>query len=471
MKWVVIVLFCLVPSTVYAVICMVMLGQYAYAPALWLAVMAMEFLFFFSLGAFCAMCAGNKLGMTAVYLLLNFLAPLLYLFADSLLVPLLHGISLNLEDMYLLSPVLHLSNSFFADVYDYSIFHPEIGMWIYAGVVAVLGLGFAALALVLYRKRKLEAAGDFIALKPVGPVFLVFFTLFVGTVFKLVADGDEILEIAFLAVGLILSFFLGKMLLQRTVRVFRGKDWLHFGIFTLAFLSVILLTWLDPIGLTRFVPKAKNVQSVTISNGNTQQWSHNPKSVTLTDEDQIQDVVDIHKTFTASRIEEGSGTFTITYKLKGGTTVTRVYDIAEGTEEAEAMRTYFSSWQYIFRTDNWTSVLQNARCVYVDYSTQQLLVGPQWVISDHYQFSDGYTEKIVTDTTDNQELYDLLWAIKDDCEAGRLAQDPYPVNYDLTIAIQMRNDDTFYLYIPRGYKFEDMAVLQLVDQLYSRKFA
>lgn len=49
-----------------------MWGSYAYGALLWLALMVLEFLFFFGIGAFSVMCAGTKLSAAAVYALIQY---------------------------------------------------------------------------------------------------------------------------------------------------------------------------------------------------------------------------------------------------------------------------------------------------------------------------------------------------------------------------------------------------------------
>ena len=59
------------------------------------------------------------------------------------------------------------------------------GMWTYIAICTAIGIGLMALALLLYRRRRLECAGDFIAVKPLGPIFSVIFTLTAGCIFAL----------------------------------------------------------------------------------------------------------------------------------------------------------------------------------------------------------------------------------------------------------------------------------------------
>lgn len=48
--------------------------------------------------------------------------------------------------------------------------------WSYLWICAGVGVLLLTAALLLYRRRKLETAGDFIAVKPLEPVFLVMYS-------------------------------------------------------------------------------------------------------------------------------------------------------------------------------------------------------------------------------------------------------------------------------------------------------
>ena len=159
-------LMCLIPNLLGAVISATMLGQYAYLAYLWLAVMVLEFICFFGIGAFCALCAGNALGAAAVYGLLNFLAVLVAWLCKCFYEPVLFGVTIDLGFLTVFCPVLTLSNSFVTlwPNGGLAVFKGfETGNWIYLGIAAFAGLVLWGLGLLIYRKRKLETAGDLIS--------------------------------------------------------------------------------------------------------------------------------------------------------------------------------------------------------------------------------------------------------------------------------------------------------------------
>ena len=71
-------LFAIIPAVVAGSVTAVLMGQYAYMALIWQATSLLQFFFFFGLAVFSAMCAGKRLGMIAIYGILNFLSVLIY---------------------------------------------------------------------------------------------------------------------------------------------------------------------------------------------------------------------------------------------------------------------------------------------------------------------------------------------------------------------------------------------------------
>ena len=88
-----------------------------------------------------------------------------------------------------------------------------------------VGLALLVGALLLYRTRHLERAGDFIAFKPMKPMFLAVYALCVGCVlfylaYEISGTGTGYF---FFAIGLLLGYFTGKMLLERSLADMQGN--------------------------------------------------------------------------------------------------------------------------------------------------------------------------------------------------------------------------------------------------------
>lgn len=255
-------------------------------PLLWFAGSNLQFLFFFGLAAFCAMCAGSRFGMAVVYGILNFFSILIYLLVDQLYTPLLKGVTTMSGPFELLCPVWQILNRRCVDFKRVEtgriithapgaeereyIGHLEIVQegWLYIAVVAVIGILLLVLARQIYKKRHLECAGDFLAVRWLEAPFQVVFTVLCAAAFQGVfmvffgvrTDTVNILHI----IGLIVGWFGGRMLLERSTRVFRVKNLVGFGLVTAVMALSLYVTHLDPLGIETWIPKVGETRSATL---------------------------------------------------------------------------------------------------------------------------------------------------------------------------------------------------------------
>ena len=154
----------------------------------------LEFICFFGMAAFAAMCTANRFTMAAGYGLLNAGAMIAYWLIDTVYTPMLYGVITPVALMWNLTPMYHMSERSFvetrANLYDLRKLYGErlegavaqftiTDQWWHLYLVAGIGIVFALLALVLYKKRDLECAGDAVAFRWLVPVFEVLCAVFV----------------------------------------------------------------------------------------------------------------------------------------------------------------------------------------------------------------------------------------------------------------------------------------------------
>jgi hypothetical protein len=181
-----------------------------------------------------------------------------------------------------------------------------------------------------------------------------------------------------MAVGLLVGFFICRMLLERTIKVFSKKNWLQLVAFCLVVAFSFGLTAFDVFGVTSHIPDTKNVKSVTIADTYLSEYRLDDLSLeqpqqeaalvpvmvdpyysyskegmmTLTKADDIETIRQIHQLL----IDEGDAfengtqnylTVTLHYVLKNGSTITRYYRTARNSPAMEKMVQYTSSPQFI----------------------------------------------------------------------------------------------------------------------------
>lgn len=301
------VLFAIVPNVlVYSLAALMVPGEIAAAPLMTLAAGCLQYLFYLGAALVAVQLAGNRMGMVLAYGMLNFFSILVYWFCAEVFTPLTYGTEANVNWMANICPtVVMYRGSYFIPLEHYldtptaSIYYYDGmergGLWVPAMVCALVGVGLIALAQFLYRRRKLESAGDLLAYPGLAPVFLVMNTLMVAAFIHLgvsLMDFEAVSQYFFLPLGLIVGYVSGLMLLRRTTRVFRKRLLLPLaGILVLCALTVCGI-YTDAFRVIRRVPQENQVMSVTVEpvNGN-----YGRKPLEVTDREKIQAILSYHR--------------------------------------------------------------------------------------------------------------------------------------------------------------------------------
>jgi hypothetical protein len=255
----------------------------------------------------------------------------------------------------------------------------------------------------------------------------------------------------FLFIGLAVGWFAGKMLLERTPRVFRKKNLLRCGILLAVSGLTIVAALLDPFGIENWVPSADKVTSVSISDGS---YRYPQNTVTMERKEDIAHIIAIHQaaleehhqgyphgyTFETAYKElitadsvyvstdmeyipldmEHYSHFTISYQLTNGRTVKRYYRIWLGDEHGEYLRSVFSTPEAIFGYDEDLSrfLSENTR----------LSVRDTW---------EG-NETVIRSQANLTGLYDAILA---DCRLGTMAQ---------AWTFHHQDDSFYWIYLENG---------------------
>ena len=342
--------FSLVPNAVIALGLFSLLGEFWFVSLFWMAAMTLEFIFFFGLAVLSMLCTGNRFAMVAVYGILNFLSILVLWFIKTVFEPLIYGFYVSSEPFALLSPVVHLAGwehtyVCFEKISGVRVFTGLGDGWGYLLIIAGVGLALGLLALLLYRRRALETAGDFIAVRPLAPVFCVVYTLTVAAVFAEFGNIFTNEYLGFFVVGFFVGYFTAQMLLRRTVKVFTGRVFLGCAVFAVALFASVGLTKLDPAGYAYWVPDPEQVKSVALSDG----YDHTDPDDWLQVESfrDIEAITQLHRDVTEKLGKypgEDTVSLSLRYTLKNGRQVTRVYEYGV---PADGVKEFFSRAEYV----------------------------------------------------------------------------------------------------------------------------
>lgn len=418
------VLFSLVPNLLVTGISALMLWEYAYMALIWLAVSTLQYLFFFGTAVLAATCAGNLLGSIAIYGITHLATLFVGVVAQLLYQPLLYGVRLDMDKIYHFFPLNEMSGfdyATFKEYYEYKQPYIEFTglegeQWLYVGICAAVGVLALLLAGVVYRRRNLESAGDFISLKPLAPLFLLVATVGAGAFLYMFSDLMGNKTYLFLVLGMVIGYFAGKMLLERSLKVFGKKSLLMLGGLLLVVGGSLGLTWLDPLGVTTYVPKGESIEAAYIVGADKGLYMtdsifssyldiEEDRGFQIIDAKELEEFQSFHRQLIHYRPSKNDGILCdvrIQYKLKNGRTVTRYYEVGRDTLLGEKAGKYFNDMRYIFEVND-TAVLYDAF---------------EAVAIDIYESVYNISFKL----TDSQEIAGLLDAIAADCEAGTMAQ-------------------------------------------------
>ena len=416
--------FSLVPNALMAILALPVmnLGAGWTAVPLWLLAAQLQYLFFFGMAVLCVMLSGNRLGQLALYALVQFGGLLVYWLVSRVYEPMLHGIQINGERFYPLCPAAEISQ--FGEIFlidyeritdymnvfsHYEVYGVAAGEgWGYMAICAVVGMVALIGALALYRRRKLECAGDFVAFSATEPVVLVLVTVFAGIFFHLFGDVFGLsIQYVLLGAGVTVGYFGGLMLLERTTRVFRKKTVLGFVAVVVSFVLSLGITYLDPLGLTRYQPKAEKVESTTVSDSYSI-LRHSDSCFTVTDPADIDALLGVHAACidrsATDNVERHPDAYRISihleYTLKNGKSVHRIYHIIPESDAGQVLKTYFTT----------------PECV-LGFGREQVPEMAKYIFSI---YTDGKSTNI--HDLEGLDLEGLLYAMVADCVAGNMVQ-------------------------------------------------
>lgn len=354
--------------------------------------MNLTYLCFFGIAVVSALCVGNRFAMIAMYAMLNGGAYVAYFLIDTIYTPMLHGLITPTALVENLTPIANLIEAACLELDSYNEllrlfgnqpekivanYHLYPEGWMTVAIWAVVGAAFLLLGGWMYKGRKLECAGDTMAAKALEPVFQIAVSLCTAAFFSIFIDMfigyrfRENWQYLFLGTGLLVGWFAGRMLIERTVRVFRLQNFLGLAVLTAVLAGSLAMTYYDVFGIETWMPRAEDVKSVTFGYS-----MYRGMSEELTEDTDIEAVIRLQELALEDRLEE-SGTILlldgetttweyleesgrrdectyryaseiyIDYVMNSGKVVSRKYIVWGDAEEAEIVNEYLSRWETV----------------------------------------------------------------------------------------------------------------------------
>lgn len=308
--------------------------------AILFAVNSMEFLIFFSISAFIAMLTANIVALPVLYLIFNFV-----FLGMEYVVRMLYGMFIfgysDHPDCVLefMSPLIYLFTRIGINV-NISTGSAAVSLTNWSALLGyiIAAVVFSVTALLLYRKRRMESAGDVIAVNSLRPVFkfcvtacaalcfgLLFFVI-ISTLFTSLSMSMLVLS-AGLIIGAFIGYFASEMLLKKSFHVFKGS-WKGFVITAVLCIVFAFVCVTDLFDLSSQLPDADDIEAISCSSES--------RGVDIKNRSDIEALLRVNKAIIADRDKyeglddtdlENTGYVSIRYKLKDGRVICRGYTL------------------------------------------------------------------------------------------------------------------------------------------------
>ena len=314
----------------------------------------LDSIFFFSFATVIAMMTGNILALPVLYIVFNFLALGVENLFNFVISNLLYGFEFNMSGRSaFFSPLYKLLRdvgvardySYEEDIYNYysrtlkgvSLDNFELVL-IYGGIGVVL----AVIALLMYKKKKSESAGDVVSAKPLKPIMLTIYAITVTTLlgmllYYIFSLGNEkgmslILAIVCFMAALAIAYYSGLMLLEKSVKVFTKKTFRGFLVGTVIVVFCCFGMKYDIMGIEKRVPDASKIRTLKVYDNNFYEFDGK-------NSDLLEKALDIHRKIIENKdllIERQYSEWDedvaydyirFVYELKSGEIMTREYSV------------------------------------------------------------------------------------------------------------------------------------------------
>ena len=303
---------------------------------LWFLVQSGTCFFFYSFGVFCAMFTGHLLALPVFYGILNGLVLVVLVLIQEVCRIYLYGFAgfgtIVEEGAVWLTPFIKLytaiNTSYVQPLDQVRLFDAKVVI-----VYAVVGVLLTVAALLLYRGRHIESAGDVVSVKIVRPIFKYGFALCVGLSGGMVTKAILYLEnnVAFMlwmVIWGIVGYFVAEMLLQKSFRVL--KAWKGSVAVVIAIVLFSVSIYQDWYGFEQWTPNPEQVERVQLKGLRGSPWDSANSEIDRDDAEGIAQMVALHQAIihqdTTGKGNQDTGWATITYIMKDGHTIRRSYD-------------------------------------------------------------------------------------------------------------------------------------------------
>lgn len=444
----------------------------------WFVVNVMEYVTFYGIAVIIAMVTANNVALPVLYLIFNFLIVGMETVVNGIFSEFIFGYNNHSAALLFMSPFIMLmqlvavinTDGIAAGAQVYHYFSSFTHWGILFSYFAV-GIVFSVIALLLYRRHRMESAGDVVAIPALRPVFkygvAVCASLSFSVLFSIIvseAIPGRTFDLIVLTIGLIIGAFIGyfvsEMFIQKSLHVFKGK-WRGFSVLVVLCVIFTFCTAKNVFGIATHLPDADDVEYA---------YTYEYSNIEFTDRGEIEELLRINRAVVANGNEymqllggiyDGDRTSVeFGYVLKNGKTVYRSYTIPDD-ENYAAYRKLHCETEHVLQyfTPSVDVTAENISDAVISVYENPGLKdknGEPYVFVTPTKDDDGniYTEAANIDLTPEQAVDFYRSAFIPDVEAGNIANPMVcvtgPTVFDVNISLFSENGpawDSFYVSI------------------------
>ena len=383
----------------------------------WLLVQSGLCLFFYSFAVFCAMFTGHLAALPVFYGVLNILAFVMTSLTEAECSLFLYGFQSFPSPVWefadYLSPPIALSRAVSLTYQNEipSLYQPGL-----VAVYAAVGAALAIAALLLYRSRHIESAGDVVAVKLVRPLFKYGVALCAGLSggmfsYQLLSGLSSLTLMGWILFWELVGYFAAEMLLRKSFRVLPA--WKGAVPLAAAIVFLSLSVHYDWYGFESRVPDPSQVTRVTVDSLQSAPYDDGRGGLSLEDPEQISLAIQLHRAAIQLKGESaGEEDWTVSsdqetmtflylhlyYELADGTVLERNYPalpIVESDRDVEGSLTWAAE-QLLSDREN-VEQMYNFQHIESDYRLMSAYLVDVWnTQTRQYEtvYLDGSTEKL-----------------------------------------------------------------------------
>ena len=425
---------------------------------LWFFVMAALAIIAFSIVSICALFTGHIVVLPMYVVAVNLLSWIVYYLISVVITTFGFGVTTlgsNAEDLAGVFCPIQCFNDNLSWAYHYSDTGELIDISLtgveFLLLYLVLAVVFYAAAYVIYRKRKIEQAGDFLTVNWVKPIFRGVVGIF-GAIFGAMLVREVLLDTRigcgmplFVCMLLIIGaicYFAADMFIKKSFHVFKKRNWLGCGIFSVVVLVAFFGMYALADKYENEVPKLADIEQAEIQLG---------YEITLYGEAaapilEIQKDILAQADYIESRVSDGDRYYNmvrISYQLKDGDTITRRYALSQEDEKLNAIYKKI----VLLEQDEENYLVNTFGKDYANITTfyggslEAYFINPEDREKEDYYPDKNYDSKNI-DAVQAKEIYEAILA---DIKAGTLMKyNIYGGKYIYEEDVYTRGADKYY---------------------------